>query len=220
MTSASCVAALLDLACESGTAKTEATQTLASGYLYKKYFNSIAGLKEKLLSRMFVQRIPGLQSSSAEATHHIKHQYSKQMALKSEVVCSYLLLLHIPNLLLLMHSAIGCDAKKRECSRRYDILDGLHRYIPTTTTSQTLDVCTEGGRTRAVEVKLHNFSFIPLGGDQLTIARIRGSQSILSNSDNGEERLEGFVPVIEDWIKDWHTKMHVLYGGNLVSLLY
>ena len=39
--------------------------------------------------------------------------------------------------------------------------------------------------------------------DQLTIARIRGSQSILSNSDNGEERLEGFVPVIEDW----HTKM-------------
>ena len=73
--------------------------------------------------------------------------------------------------------------------------------IPTTTTSQTLDVCTEGGRTRAVEVKLHNFSYIPLGGDQLTIARIRGSQSLLSNSDNGEERFEGFVPVIEDWKK-------------------
>ena len=63
-----------------------------------------------------------------------------------------------------------------------------------------MDVCAEGGHTRAVEVKLHNFSYIPLGGDQLTIARIRGSQSILSNSDNGEER---FVPVIEDW----HTKM-------------
>ena len=62
-------------------------------------------------------------------------------------------------------------------------------YIPTTTTttaSQTLDVCTEGGRTRAVEVKRHNYSYIALGGDQLTIARIRGSQSILSNSDNGE----------------------------------
>ena len=115
LTSASCVAALVDLACESGTAKTEATQTYASGYLCKKCFNSIAkysGLKEELLSRMFVQRIPGLQSSSPEATHHIKHQYSKQMALKSEVVCSYLLLLHIPNLLLLMHSAIGSDAKK------------------------------------------------------------------------------------------------------------
>eukprot|EP00731_Ephydatia_muelleri_P006704 Em0003g952a len=112
---------------------------------------------ETLVARMFVQRIPGLQSLSAEATPHIKHLYSKQMALKSEV---------------------------------------------------TLDVCAEGGHTRAVEVKLHNFSYIPLGGDQLTIARIRGSQSILSNSDNGEERLEGFVPVIEDW----HTKMCFMEG--------
>ena len=94
-----------------------------------------------------------------------------------------------------------------------DILDGLHRYIPTTKTSQTLDVCTEGGRTRAVEVKLHNFSYIPLGSGQLMIARIRCSQSILSNSDNGEECLEGFVPVIE-------AHKNVLYEGNLVCLLY
>ena len=28
---------------------------------------------ETLVARMFVQRIPGLQSLSAEATHHIKH---------------------------------------------------------------------------------------------------------------------------------------------------
>ena len=58
---------------------------------------------ETLVARMFVQRIPGLQSLSAEATHHIEHLYSKQMALKSEVVCFYLLLHNIPNLLLLMH---------------------------------------------------------------------------------------------------------------------
>eukprot|EP00731_Ephydatia_muelleri_P020858 Em0013g585a len=141
---------------------------------------------ETLVARMFVQRIPGLQSLSAEATHHIKHLYSKQMALKSEVV---------PLGVMLKNENVLGDM--------IDILDGLHQYIPTTTTSQTLDVCAEGGHTRAVEVKLHNFSYIPLGGDQLTIARIRGSQSILSNSDNGEERLEGFVPVIEDW----HTKM-------------
>ncbi|KAL5482242.1 hypothetical protein EMCRGX_G022542 [Ephydatia muelleri] len=89
---------------------------------------------------------------SAEATHHIERQYSKQMALKSEVV---------PLGVMLNNENVLGDM--------IDILDGLHRYIP-------------------------------LGGDQLTIARIRGSQSILSNSDNGEER---FVPVIEDW----HTKM-------------
>ena len=55
LTSASCVAALVDLACESGTAKTEATQTYASGYLCNKCFNSIAiysGLKEELLYRL------------------------------------------------------------------------------------------------------------------------------------------------------------------------
>eukprot|EP00731_Ephydatia_muelleri_P010254 Em0005g840a len=146
---------------------------------------------ETLVARMFVQRIPGLQSLSAEATPHIKHLYSKQMALKSEVV---------PLGVMLKNENVLGDM--------IDILDGLHRYIPTTTTSQTLDVCAEGGHTRAVEVKLHNFSYIPLGGDQLTIARIRGSQSILSNSDNGEERLEGFVPVIEDW----HTKMCFMEG--------
>ncbi|KAL5506330.1 hypothetical protein EMCRGX_G007948 [Ephydatia muelleri] len=146
---------------------------------------------ETLVARMFVQRIPGLQSLSAEATPHIKHLYSKQMALKSEVV---------PLGVMLKNENVLGDM--------IDILDGLHQYIPTTTTSQTLDVCAEGGHTRAVEVKLHNFSYIPLGGDQLTIARIRGSQSIFSNSDNGEERLEGFVPVIEDW----HTKMCFMEG--------
>ena len=49
-TSASC---LVDLACESGTAKIEATQTDALGY--KKCFNSIAkysGFKEELLSKL------------------------------------------------------------------------------------------------------------------------------------------------------------------------
>ena len=44
---------------------------------------------ETLVTRMFVQHIPGLQSLSAMANHHIEHQYSKNMALKSEVVCSY-----------------------------------------------------------------------------------------------------------------------------------
>eukprot|EP00731_Ephydatia_muelleri_P002182 Em0001g2182a len=145
---------------------------------------------ETLVARMFVQRIPGLQSLSAEATPHIKHLYSKQMALKSEVV---------PLGVMLKNENVLGDM--------IDILDGLHRYIPTTTTSQTLDVCAESGHTRAVEVKLQNFSYIPLGGDQLTIARIRGSQSILSNSDNGEERLEGFVPVIEDWHMEHLNKL-------------
>lgn len=37
------------------------------------------------------------------------------------------------------------------------------------------------------------------GGDQLTAARVRGSQRVRSNSQRGIHRLEGLVPVIEDW---------------------
>ena len=83
------------------------------------------------------------------------------------------------------------------------LLARIHKMIRVEMKNVLKESTVTSRHTRAVEVKLHNFSYIPLGGDQLTIARIRGSQSILSNSDNGEERLEGFVPVIEDW----HTKM-------------
>ena len=38
---------------------------------------------------------------------------------------------------------------------------------------------------------------------QLTVARIRASQGVQFNAENGEERLEGIIPVIEDW----HAKM-------------
>ena len=38
-----------------------------------------------------------------------------------------------------------------------------------------------------------------IGGDQLTAARIRSSQRVRSNSQRGLDRLEGVVPVIEDW---------------------
>ncbi|KAL5517099.1 hypothetical protein EMCRGX_G002570 [Ephydatia muelleri] len=84
-----------------------------------------------------------------------------------------------------------------------DILDELHKYVPRTTTMQTIDVCTGGGGTTAVDIHVNTFSHIPLGGDQLTVARIRGSQRVEFNAENGDERLEGFFPVIEDW----HTKM-------------
>ena len=84
-----------------------------------------------------------------------------------------------------------------------DILDGLQKYIPTTTSIHTIDVCTEDGNTRAVDIDVHHFSHIAFGGDQLTVSRIRGSQRVLFNSENGTERLEGFIPMIEDW----HTKM-------------
>ncbi|KAL5505997.1 hypothetical protein EMCRGX_G007554 [Ephydatia muelleri] len=85
LTSASCVAALVDLACESGTAKTEATQTYASGYLCNKCFNSIAkysGLKEELLYKLskFYHSSSSASSSSGAGTSEISRQGTKRKA--------------------------------------------------------------------------------------------------------------------------------------------
>ena len=53
---------------------------------------------------------------------------------------------------------------------------------------------------------MDKFHQILFGGDQLTVARARGSQRIRKNSERGNERLEGLTPVCEDW----HTKLCLL----------
>ena len=85
LTSASCVAALVDLACESGTAKTEATQTYASGYLCNKCFNSIAkysGLKEELLYKLskVYHSSSSASSSSGAGTSEISRQGTSEIS--------------------------------------------------------------------------------------------------------------------------------------------
>ena len=88
LTSASCVAALVDLACESGTAKTEATQTYASEYLCNKCFNSIAkysGLKEELLHKLSkVHHSSSSASNSSGAGTLVKARNVKLMLLYKE----------------------------------------------------------------------------------------------------------------------------------------
>ena len=73
--------------------------------------------------------------------------------------------------------------------------------------------------TEPVVVKLDYFHNLLFGGDQMTCARIRGSQGIRQNGKSGSRCLEGLVPAIEDW----HAKvcfMQVeLYVLILVILL-
>lgn len=58
-----------------------------------------------------------------------------------------------------------------------------------------------------------HFSHVLFGGDQLTVARARGSERVRMNSDNGVSRLEGLIPVIEDW----HAKVVLLHlHGDLM----
>ena len=41
--------------------------------------------------------------------------------------------------------------------------------------------------------------YVYVGGDQMTAARVRGSQRIRSNSDTDIDRLEGVTGAVEDW---------------------
>ena len=45
----------------------------------------------------------------------------------------------------------------------------------------------------------------------MTVSRVRGSQRIRSNAERGKERLQGFVPMTEDW----HTKVCLLGVSEL-----
>ena len=86
-----------------------------------------------------------------------------------------------------------------------EILDSIHKYVPTKRMTQEFDVPNEDEETGVEHVSLDidHFHHILLGGDQLTVARVRGAQSIRNNSENGRNCLDGFIPVAEDW----HAKM-------------
>ncbi len=77
------------------------------------------------------------------------------------------------------------------------ILDTLHQYVPTTSTIQSIE---------SIEVSVDHFHYTLFGGDMLTTARARGSKKIRSNSERGKDRLEGLLPVTEDW----HAKVCLL----------
>ena len=63
----------------------------------------------------------------------------------------------------------------------------------------------------------HNFLF---GGDQLTVARIRGAQILRDTQDKPVDRFEGIIPVIEDW----HTRTTLLkskcFQTCVISCMY
>ena len=69
------------------------------------------------------------------------------------------------------------------------------------TTSETVDIDdTEEDVVVVVQQLVHPILF---GGDQLMVERSRNIQNVLSTSDTASARLEGIVPVAEDW----HAKM-------------
>ena len=75
------------------------------------------------------------------------------------------------------------------------ILDELHKYVP------AQNICTEIALPDGRMLPHDDYKLLQilLGGDQLTVARIRGAVAIRSNHETAKDRLEGIVPVVEDW---------------------
>ena len=81
-------------------------------------------------------------------------------------------------------------------------MDKLHEYVPTklVVTEKTL----VSGEVKRMEDYAMYKNLI--GGDQLTVARVRGSAAARVDHQTKKDRLEGFVPVVEDW----HAKQCLL----------
>ena len=67
------------------------------------------------------------------------------------------------------------------------------------------------GPEATVTIKDKQYATILIGGDQLTVARMRRAQRIRINSENSEERFDGVLPVAEDW----HAKMWFMEVMNV-----
>ena len=77
-----------------------------------------------------------------------------------------------------------------------DILDHCHRYVPGKI--YTHHVTVPGGESDISFEDKHLLTIL-CGGDQLSAVRARGSKSIRQNSDTSEQRLDGLLPISEDW---------------------
>ena len=81
-----------------------------------------------------------------------------------------------------------------------DILQELQKFVPSKSETKDVQVPDTNEVRSLSEIAFHRLLF---GGDQLTAKRARDGVRIQNNSTNSADRLEGLLPVFEDW----HTKV-------------
>ena len=96
-----------------------------------------------------------------------------------------------------------CLKNENKLKEIVDILDELQKFAPSK--SHTVDIPPKWRSLK--EIAFHRLLF---GGDQLTAKRARAGVRIRNNSVNSSDRLEGLLPVSEDW----HAKMVFLEVYN------
>ena len=82
------------------------------------------------------------------------------------------------------------------------ITDHVHTYVPSITHCNNVILPNKD----IFKDERVFFHCILLGGDQLTAARARGSIAICEDHDSSEQRLDGLLPIVEDW----HAKQSLL----------
>ena len=86
-------------------------------------------------------------------------------------------------------------------------LEHIQKYVPFKHVERELPVPGQD----AVKFQDKEYIMTLIGGDQLTVSRIRGALKIRGNSGRSEYKLGGFLPVIEDW----HAKMCFLEARTI-----
>ena len=105
----------------------------------------------------------------------------------------------------LFESGTACytTINENKNEERIQILSYLHQYVPVMEYDEDLFVPSIN---EEVTIPKALFSPVLLGGDQLTAAHARGAKKAKLSADIPLKRLEGIVPVAEDW----HTKMNFM----------
>ena len=78
------------------------------------------------------------------------------------------------------------------------ILNHLHQYVPTLTSTETIVNSHTSKEVTAISDCFH-YMPLPFCGDMVTAKRAKGVQGICENSNRERNRLEGLVPVAEHW---------------------
>lgn len=91
-----------------------------------------------------------------------------------------------------------------------EIMSHLHQYVPSYKHAKKTYQTSVG----ELQVSQDHLTKILIGGDQLTAARGRGAKRARANSLSEVTRLEGIIPVAEEW----HVKLNLLDVRKFVHL--
>ncbi len=93
------------------------------------------------------------------------------------------------------------------------ILDHLMKFVPTLPKEGEISLPDAASKVTFDDTR---FFKILLGGDQLTAARVRGTQALRVTQDKACDRLQGLIPVVEDW----HSRMALVDVSDLLQFVF